>query len=1206
MSIRNDKHGHAGVRAVSHLARRLVLLSLLLALPCAVRPAAAQAVYGSVYGTVTDTTGAIIPNAAITVTDISKGTAVSSQSNGSGDWRVDHLIPDAYKVEVAAPGFQSGSVPSVTVYADTSNKVNVSLQVGTATTTVQVTGAAPLLQTDRTDVSTILNARAVENLPNVNRNFTSFELLTPGTTYIGWSVGQATNPQQSEQIEVNGQLPFATGYELDGTDNQDPILGVAVINPDLDAVSEMKVTSQNYNAEFGKAVAGLVTAQTKSGSNQFHGNAFEFRRSDAQQARDPFTQSARSSLTGRYIAPFLHNQFGGAIGGPIKKDKLFFFGDYQGLREKTGTTILTTVPTALAHSSCTSGGDCNLSDYINSGLQGTPTNQIYDPETNKTATTGRTPFTNNIIPASRLSAPAVNLMKLMPLPNNGSNIVDNYLASGSGGFNTNQFDVRIDSQASEKLHAFGRYTRFDSNLAGAPIFGAAGGQGFGSGNFAGTDTALDQSVAAGGDYALSAKWLTDFRFGWFRVHIDERGVNYNKAAGTALGIPDVNQGKLALNGGLPQFNIAIPSNGSNGSSNLEFGTSANQFLQTESQFQGVTNWTHFVGNHTIKFGADVRYALNHLVGLDNNNVRSGNFGFASSDTSGVSAGGASSAGLGFGTFLLGDVTSFSRTQTQNTNAQERQKRAFFYAQDEWRATSNLTINYGLRWELYFPEAVAGKGQGGLLDLNTGNIRIAGYGPYNNQLNVQMNYKELAPRLGIAWQPNPNMVVRAGYGRVYGMGWSGDTFGEVLTFSYPIQVSQSLNAPSNLYYNFNLSAGPPAYAFPAIPANGNYPLPDGISVPTRTLSERLPTLDAWNVMVQQSLSSSSSIQLGYVASHGIHNMFDSSNQASPNQSTIAGFNCSNAIPTCNVPIDPATGAAYTKNERRPYYDGTAQQYLGVGYGHPFGWTQDLRYNANEATTSYQALQVVYQKRFSKGFQILSHYTWSKARAHESDYFFNDPRADYGNSYYNRPQVFVFTGNWDLPIGRNHAIGGSVPGWLNEVIGGFAVNGDVTLERGLPFTPSYALCAQDQDIDGQGGTLCRPDTTGASYGLHKGSFDPASHSVRYFDRVATLSAPGVVEGPYRRPQPGTFGNIQRDSLFGPGLANTDFSIAKRLSITERLSMQFTAQAFNLFNHPNLGGPSSCVDCGGNSGLIKDVISSQDGSSMRRLQFSGRIEF
>jgi hypothetical protein len=1186
-------------RTITKVTQTFIFI-MLVSLACSVPSAVAQAVYGSIFGTVTDNTGAVIPNATVTVTDVSKGTSVTAQTSGDGQYRVQHLIPDTYKIDVSATGFTTGTENNVVVYADTAPKVDLKLSVGGATNTVTVSGRAPILETDRADVSTILNTRAISDLPNLGRNFTSFELLTPGTTYIGWSVGQSTNPQQSQQIEVNGQLPFATGYELDGTDNQDPIQGVAVINPNLDAVSEMKVTSQNYDAEFGTAVAGLVTAQTKSGSNDFHGSAFEFRRSDAQQARDPFTQ-----LTPGSIPSFVHNQFGGSVGGPIKKDKLFFFGDYQGLREKTGTTILTTVPTALAQSTCTSGGTCDLSDYLSAGKGGGPTYQIYDPETNPAAATGRTAFSNNMIPAGRLSAPAVNLMKLMPAPNFGNgSIYNNYAGSGSGGFNTDQFDVRIDDQFSQLLHLFGRYTRFNSSLNGQPVFGAAGGPGFGLGNFAGTDTALDQSVAAGGDYALSARWLTDFRFGWFRLNINEEGPNYNQPAGTALGIPGVNQGNLSLTGGLPQFQINVPANGSNGGSTVTYGTSAETYLQTESQFQGVNNWSHTIGTHNIRFGGDIRFALNHLVGVNNNNLLSGQFEFPSTVTS--SSG---SQGLGYATFLLGDVNSFYRTAIQNTAAAERQKRMAFYAQDQWRATQTVTLNYGLRWDLLFPESVAGKGQGGLLDLNTGNVRIAGYGPYGNNLNVNMEYSHVSPRIGIAWQARQNTVVRAGYGRTYGLGWSGDTFGEVLTFSYPTAVTQNLNAPNSNYYTFNLSQGPPAYNFPAIPTSGNYPLPDGIQQPTRPLTMRLPTLDAWNMMIQQQLSNSSSLQIGYIGSHGTHNMFDSSNQADPNQQTLAGFDCSSAPVGCNQPINPQTGLAYTRNERKPFYDGTAQADLGVKFGSPFGWTQSLRYNANQATTSYQALQVVFQKRYAQGFQFLSHYTWSHARANESDYFFNDSRADYGNSYYNRRNAFVFAGNWDLPFGKGKLLGGNAPGWVNEAIGGFTLNGTVTAETGLPFTPSYSLCAEDQDIDGQGGSLCRPNAvgiTGPQASLHKGSFNPVTHSVQYFQPVATLAYAGQVSGPYSRPNPGTFGNIERDSLFGPGLLNADISIAKKFFITERVNFQLTAQAFNAFNHPNLGGPSGCVDCGTSSGLITDIVASQDGTTMRRLQFSGRFQF
>lgn len=1165
----------------------------------------AQAIYGSIYGTVSDPSGAAIPNAKVTINDITKGTSVTAQSNASGDYRVDHLIPDTYSVTVELTGFKRTVVGNVAVFADTSPKINVQLPVGESSTTVEVSAGAPLLETDRSDVSTVLDARAIQDLPNLDRNFTAFELLTPGTSYIGWSVGQSTNPQQSEQIEVNGQLPFATGYQLDGTDNQDPIQGVAVINPNLDAVSEMKVTSQNYDAELGNAVAGIVSAQTKSGSNSIHGSAFEYRRSDAQQARDPFTQFAPNALTGKYIPSLLHNQFGGSIGGPVKKNKLFFFGDYQGLREKTGQTILTTVPTALAKSSCTSGGDCNLGEYLNASLGGGPQYQIYDPESNPTysptgasaANSARTPFTGNIIPAGRLSAPAVNLLKAIPAPNDGTGITDNYLASGSGGFNTDQFDVRGDDQVTQKFHVFGRYTRFDSNLSGAPIFGAAGGVGFGSGQFAGTDTALDQSVAAGGDYALSTKWLTDFRFGWFRLNINEEGPDYNQPAGTSLGIPGVNGGDLSLTGGLPQFQIAVPANGSNGSSSVTYGTSANVYLQTESQFQGVNNWTRVQGNHNFKFGADVRFALNHLVGVNNNNLLSGQFQFANSVTQGGSAAaGTSSQGLGYATFLLGDSSSFYRQVIQNTNAAERQKRDFFYAQDQWRVSQTFTLNYGVRWELYFPESVAGKGQGGLLDLNTGNVRIAGYGPYGNNMNVAMDYAHVAPRVGFAWQLHPNTVFRAGYGRTYGMGWSGDTFGEVLTFSYPTSVTQNLNSSSNYYYALNLTNGPPAYAFPAIPSSGNYPLPDGIQQPTRPLTMRIPTLDSWNAILQQQFGSSTSLQIGYIGSHGIHNMFDSSNQANPNQQTLNGFG----------EINPATGKAYTIFDRSPYYNGLAQSRFGVQYGSPFGWTQSLRYNANEATTRYDALQVVFEKRFSQGFQLMANYTWSNARANESDYFFNNSRADYGNSYYNRRNVFVANGNWDLPFGQKRLIGANAPGWVNEIIGGFSINGVVTAEGGLPFTPSYSLCGDDEDIDGQGGTLCRPNQVSRAFGFGKRAFNPTTHAREFFPEVPLLTTNGQVSGAYQRPQAGTFGSIERDSFFGPGLLDTDASVAKKFALTEGLNLQFTAQAFNLFNHPNLGGPNGCVDCGGTGGQVTDVVGAQLGSSMRALQFAARLQF
>jgi len=1169
--------------------------------------AEAQAVYGSIFGTVTDTTGAVVANATVTVTDVAKGTTVTAQSDSNGEYRVQHLIPDTYNVSATGANFKTVTAENVIVYADTAPKVDLTLTPGSTQESVTVTSAAPLLQTDHVDVNTILNERAVETLPNFNRNFTSFELLSPGTTYIGWNVDESENPQRSQQIEVQGQLPFATGYELDGTDNQDPVIGIEVINPNLDAVSEMKVTSQNYDAEFGKAVAGLVTGQTRSGSNNFHGSGFEYWRSDVLQARDPFTEFAPDPLTGRFIPGTLHNQFGGSLGGAIIKDKLFFFADYQGLRERTGSATLTTVPTALAKSSCTSGGPCNLSDYLLPPPAGAgPQGQIFDPATDETSTAGRTPFAGNIIPANRLSAAAVNFLKMIPSPNvQGAGIVNNYLASGSGPFHTNQADVRVDDRYSDKLHLFGRYTWFDSDLSGDPIFGAAGGPGFGAGGFAGTDTTRDQSLAAGGDYVVSQNWLTDFRFGWYKIYTNLEGPDFNKPLGNNLGIPNANVGDLSLNGGLPQFNIESASNGTNGGGNLEFGTSANQFDWHASQFQVVNNWTHIYRNHNIKFGVDLRYGMNHIVGLDNNNVRSGNYHFAALNT-----GGPNSPGLGFATFLLGDVSAFQRTQTQNTNAAERQKRMFYYVQDQWRVTNKLSLTYGVRWEVYFPETVSGKDLGGLLDLNTGNIRIAGEGPYGTNLNVKNSWDQFAPRLGIAYQVTPKTVIRSGYGRVFGQGWSGDTYGEVLTFSFPTQVSQNLNAVTNAASVFNLAQGPPGFTFPAIPASGNFPLPDGIGVPTRPTFVRLPTLDAWNLSVQHEITSTMSFQIAYVGSHGIHNMFDSSNQASPNTQTIAGFNdCGSPVVFgygCTPQnIDPATGLPYTQSERRPYFDGTAQKFLGVNYGAPFGWEQDLRYNANQATSSYNALQVRVDKRFSNGLQFLSHFTWSKALTHESYYFFIDPHVGYGPSYYNRPKSFVFAGNYDLPFGRGKMIGGNSSRWVDRLIGGLALNGTLTWQDGLPWTPGYADSGSDNDVIGF------LDRTGQSFHTGAGSLNKSTHKVQFFTPSPyVLDIPGTANnafGAFARPQVGTFGNWGRDSMIGPGYIDTDLSVSKSIPLKESLNLQLRADFFNLFNHVNLGEPDSCVDCqDGNAGTISSIVASQDGSSMRRIMLSARIQF
>jgi hypothetical protein len=465
-----------------------LLLCLLLALlPSRIL---AQAIFGSINGTVTDASGAVVPNASITVTDTDKGTTRVVTSSDSGAYLVHDLIPDHYQLKVEAAGFAGVQSEVISVSADSSSQVNFALKPGAASQTIEVTSEAPQLKTDRADVSTTLDTLTVEETPNLIRNTTSLVLLAPATTASTFSNANAEDPQRSIPISSNGQSPFSAGFVLDGANDKDGFIGEIVVNPPLDSIQELKFINQNYDAEFGAAVAGVTVMQTKSGTNKFHGSVFDYRHSDAQQARDPFTQYPGNNPVGPDIPHTMSSVFGGTIGGPIKKDKLFFFADYQGTRSKIGNSFKLTVPTAEVHSTCTATGtgNCDLSEYLQGG-QG----QAYDPATGVVNASGantgvgRVPFANNQIPNSRLSPQAVNLLKIIPAPSLPG-VQNNYVASGFGVYNFNQADTRIDYQLRPTVHIFGRYGYLGSNQSSPAAMGAVGGNGFGVGGWAGTET----------------------------------------------------------------------------------------------------------------------------------------------------------------------------------------------------------------------------------------------------------------------------------------------------------------------------------------------------------------------------------------------------------------------------------------------------------------------------------------------------------------------------------------------------------------------------------------------------------------------------------------------------------------------------------------------------------------------------------------------
>ena len=359
----------------------------------------------------TDKTGAAVPGATVTVTDEAKGTVVNVISNASGDYSVPHLIPDVYDLKVTGKGFKAFETKGIQVEADAAPRIDPTLDVGGSSETVEVNAESqPELKTDKADVATVFDEQQVSSLPVGDQNFTNLQLLLPGAQLLGWSHAADENPQASKQIQVDGQAFGGTAFELDGTDNQDPILGIIVINPATDAVTETKITTQNYDAELGKAVSAVVTAQTRSGTNNFHGDAYDFRTGNANLARDPFSQPASAGLPAG-----LKNRMGGSIGGPILKDKAFFFFNYEGQRQKVGTGATDTLPTTNLTESCLgntlgSGSDgiagCDFSEYKTQlGAAGT----IYDwtnTYVDEAGNTRPTAFANNVVPKSYLSSQA--------------------------------------------------------------------------------------------------------------------------------------------------------------------------------------------------------------------------------------------------------------------------------------------------------------------------------------------------------------------------------------------------------------------------------------------------------------------------------------------------------------------------------------------------------------------------------------------------------------------------------------------------------------------------------------------------------------------------------------------------------------------------------------------------------------------------------
>jgi hypothetical protein len=983
----------------------------------------------------------------------------------------------------------------------------------------------------------------------------------------------------------------------------------------------------NYDAEFGKSIAGMMVASTKSGTNDIHGSVFWFRNSDATQARNPFDAS-------RTLPHSKWNQFGGSVGGAVIKNKLFYFADYQGTRQANGYTNHVTTPMSSVISSCgAAAGSCDLSVY-NSLIGGDPAlggGKIYDPnsyvqnltdpacqlasDTPHPDGTCRAPFANNMIPVGLLSPVAQTILNRFPQPTT-TDQRNNFLVSGSGPFHGNAFDARGDYQAGGNLHIFGRYTRAYYSLTGSPALGIGlGGQGGGIGGLSGSSNIHNHSLAAGFDKALSTTLLTDFRFGWFKYNPHSIKPDANVQAATALGLNGLNIDGVPSTYGLPVFVL-------NDGTLTDFGDGLDPsrcncpLIESEHQYQFVNNWTKIMGNHSLKVGADVRFAHNFRFPSDAN--RAGQLSFNHNETAlrifdPATQQYKQEGGLDIASFLLGDVSRFERFASVSQSASESQKRVFLYAQDQFRLTSKLTLNYGLRWEDYLPESVDAKGTGGFANIDRqGVIRVGGFGPYGLNGNVRNYLGAFGPRLGIAYQLRTKTVVRMGYGRSYDIGVFGSNFGHAVTQNLPVLVHQDIKAhdvnPAAISDNFpvytlntnqpllGLPNAPPPVAYPTPLADGTIPLrgfDNSVDPRIRPSVQRPASVDMWNATVQHQLTSTITVEAAYIGNKGTHGFAGNGPAYDANPRSIVGFG--------NPSIAP--------DSRRPFFNRFTYPNVLVPDPNNPGQFIPLtccsssmgNYFGMDASSNYHALQLKAEKRFSHGLQFVSHYTWSRARFYDSNYFAIDPRVAYGPMNVNRNHAWVTSLVYELPFGKGRKYMSGAGNWADYVIGGWRVTSITNWSGGLPWTPSYKDCGADQDVG-----ICRPNKGSGS--VHLGVHRDANGFLTWFTPVPELATNGATAGGFTRPAAGTLGNIGYDSFRGPHLFTSNMSLAKNFRFSERFNAEFRMDANNIFNHPVLGfnytQGNACIDCAGtDAGRITNI---ENNTSMRLLTFGLRFSF
>ncbi len=1046
--------------------------AILVALGCAIA-LLAQVDTGVVSGVVTDRSGAVVAGATITITRLGMDSPAELLTNESGFYSAIALRPGRYELSVAKEGFRSQKRQAFDLHVQDHAEINFQLDLASVEEQIVVKAAVPFLESETSSLGHVVEEKTVNELPLNGRSFIQLALLAAGTL--------PSRTIERDNFIANGARALENSYLLDGVDNRNWIMGntgsAQIVQPIIDSIQEFKVQTATFSAEFGQAAGGVVNVTTKSGTNGLHGDVFEFLRNSRMDAT-PFFQPA-----GEAKPLLIQNQFGATLGGPVVRNRLFFFAGWQSSREVNAAPQIASVPSLDMR-------------------QGIFSKLVLDPDT-------QAPFPGNTIPKERWDPVAAALTQLYPLPNLPVT-VRNFFYNPKERLIGDSYDTRIDYRLSTKDSLVARVSwNTGHNELPTVLPDPANGQGYVNLN--------GRSIMLSTTHVFSSSMLNELRFGAAYTDIqedlfgerlfDQYGIEGALNEPKVKGLPNFNITGLTNLGTSPVSAAPIPAGGS-GSVPFEKSGKVYQLLETFSWIRS---------RHTIKAGVDLKRIT--MFANDTNLARP-KFVFDGTYTR-----------IPFADFLLGYVQNAGSSQQHIATL--RQGVYHGYIQDDWKATQRLTFNIGVRYELTTPFTEAHDRQSNFV-LDPGACYFQSVTATEHarcgvsKALVRTDFNNVAPRLGVAYQASARTVIRSGFGVFYGRDEDAGIVSRLP--NNPPFVTTSTFVGDQSTPAFLLQNGIPASSLTA--ANGNTSL---ISFP---FDSPIPYVVQWTLNVQRQLGAGFVAQIGYTGSEA-HKL-------------AGGSNVNQAY--------PGTGDV---NARRPY----------SGFS-------NITVRGQRISSNYHALLGQLERRFSNGFNILASYTYGHSidggsgGGDQNDPGVQDARnlaSQRASSNFDVKHRFVLSGVYELPFGKK-------PGMLGTLIRDWQISGIYSHQTGQPFTVTLS---KDPTATG---TTARPDR------LRDGSLPAGQRSVNHWFDTSAFVAPSCP----------CFGNSGRNILRGPGLFNVDVSIARDFRFTERMRLQFRSEAFNLFNHPNLGLPAASIGAA-DAGIIGSVVSPE-----RQIQFALKLYF